>query len=140
MRSAAQSIMSFNPNVRITVAGGGSGVGVQQVGEGLVQIGNTGRALRDSEVEKYGLRSFPFAIDGVAIAVNPRNKVNATRSVLRGVNTRFPQTGASVLAGRSGSGQTTLLRSINRLNEEFPGCTTSGRVMINFSAGAGRYI
>ena len=77
MLSAAQSIMKFNPDIRITVTGGGSGVGVQQVGEGLVQIGNTGRALRDSEVEKYGLQTFPFAIDGVAIAVNPRNKVGA---------------------------------------------------------------
>jgi phosphate transport system substrate-binding protein len=50
---------------------------VQQVGEGLVQIGNTGRALKDSEVEKYGLKTFPFAIDGVAIAVNQENKVDA---------------------------------------------------------------
>ena len=77
MRAAAQSIMNFNPHIRITVTGGGSGVGVQQVGEGLVQIGNTGRALRESEVEKYGLKSFPFAIDGVAIAVNPANPVAA---------------------------------------------------------------
>lgn len=77
MRSAAQSIMKFNPDIRITVTGGGSGVGVQQVGEGLVQIGNTGRALKDSEVEKYGLKTFPFAIDGVAIAVNQENKVDA---------------------------------------------------------------
>ena len=77
MRSAAQSIMNFNPDIRITVAGGGSGVGVQQVGEGLVHIGNTGRALRESEVEKYGLKSFPFAIDGVAIVVNPGNTVGA---------------------------------------------------------------
>lgn len=75
MKSAAQSIMQFNPDIRITVTGGGSGVGVQQVGEGLVQIGNTGRALKDSEIEKYGLKTWPFAIDGVAIAVNPGNKV-----------------------------------------------------------------
>lgn len=77
MKKAAQAIMSANPDIRITVAGGGSGVGVQKVGEGLVQIGNTGRALKESEVAKYGLETFPFAIDGVAVAVNPANKVTS---------------------------------------------------------------
>lgn len=75
MKEAARQIMEANPAVRITVAGGGSGVGVQKVGEGIVQIGNTGRALKPAEVEKYGLVSFPFAIDGVAVAVNPANRV-----------------------------------------------------------------
>ncbi len=75
MKGAAQEIMQSNPKIRITVAGGGSGVGVQKVGEGLVQIGNTGRALKESEIAKYGLVSFPFAIDGVAVAVNPKNSV-----------------------------------------------------------------
>src|SRR5699024_12403104 len=41
--------------------------------EGLVEIGNTGRALKETEIEKYGLVSFPFAIDGVAVVVNPQN-------------------------------------------------------------------
>lgn len=77
MKKAAQAIMSANGNIRITVAGGGSGVGVQKVGEGLVQIGNTGRALKESEVTKYGLETFPFAIDGVAVAVNPSNSVTS---------------------------------------------------------------
>ena len=77
MKKAAQAIMSANGDIRITVAGGGSGVGVQKVGEGLVQIGNTGRALKESEVTKYGLETFPFAIDGVAIAVNPANSVTS---------------------------------------------------------------
>lgn len=77
MKKAAQAIMAANGDIRITVAGGGSGVGVQKVGEGLVQIGNTGRALKESEVTKYGLVSFPFAIDGVAVAVNPENTVTS---------------------------------------------------------------
>lgn len=75
MKDAAENIMAKNPKIRITIAGGGSGVGVQKVGEGLVQIGNTGRAVTEKEIEKYGLKSFPFAIDGVAVAVNPKNHV-----------------------------------------------------------------
>ncbi len=77
MAEAAKNIMRANPNIRITVAGGGSGVGVQKVGEGLVHIGNTGRALKEGEITKYGLVSWPFAVDGVAAAVNPSNKVGA---------------------------------------------------------------
>ena len=77
MKEAAKRIMSANPDIRITVAGGGSGVGVKQVGEGLVTIGNTGRALKEDEISKYGLVSFAFAIDGVAVVVNPANKVDA---------------------------------------------------------------
>ena len=68
MKDAAAAIMKANPKIRITVAGGGSGVGVQKVGEGLVDIGDTGRALTPQEIEKYGLKTFPFAIDGVAVA------------------------------------------------------------------------
>lgn len=77
MKGAAEQIMKANPKIRITVAGGGSGVGVQKVGAGLVDIGNTGRALTPAETSKFGLKTYPFAIDGVAVAVNPQNPVGA---------------------------------------------------------------
>lgn len=77
VQDCAKRIRSYNPKVRITVAGGGSGVGVQKLGEGLVDIGSTGRPLSQAEIERYGLRTFPFAIDGVAIVVNPANPVKA---------------------------------------------------------------
>ncbi len=80
MKDAAEKIMAKNPKIRITIAAGGSGVGVQKVGEGLVHIGNTGRALTKEEIEKYGLKSFAFAIDGVAVAVNPKNRVSGLTS------------------------------------------------------------
>jgi phosphate transport system substrate-binding protein len=75
MKEAAKRIMGKYPDIRITVAGGGSGVGVQQVGEGLAAIGNTGRALSPEEISKYGLKTFPFAIDGVALVTHPSNPV-----------------------------------------------------------------
>jgi len=77
MKEAAKRIMQKSPGIRITVAGGGSGVGVQKVGEGLVDIGNTGRALTEAEISKFGLKSYPFAIDGVAAVVHPKNPVAA---------------------------------------------------------------
>ncbi|WP_076411881.1 phosphate ABC transporter substrate-binding protein [Shewanella sp. UCD-KL12] len=75
MKKAAREIMGHNPDIRITIAGGGSGVGVQQVAKGLVDIGNTGRALKNKEMG-LGLDSFAFAIDGVAVIIHPENPVD----------------------------------------------------------------
>ena len=77
MNDAAKAIMTAYPKIRIVVEGGGSGVGVQKAGTGLVDIGNTGRGLSDKEIRKYGLVSFPFALDGVAVVVHPSNPVRA---------------------------------------------------------------
>ncbi len=77
MKAAAEQIMSANPNIQISIAGGGSGVGIKQVGEGLVDIGNSGRTPSDKEVQKYGLNMFKWAIDGVGVVVNPQNVVKA---------------------------------------------------------------
>lgn len=77
MKEAAKRIMRHNPDLSITIAGGGSGVGVQKVGEGIVDIGNTGRPVSKEEKTEYGLKSFAFAIDGVGLAVHPDNSVDA---------------------------------------------------------------
>jgi phosphate transport system substrate-binding protein len=76
MTEAAKRIMTANSDIRINIEGGGTGVGVQKAGEGLVDIGNTGRALSEDEIAKYGLVSFAFAVDGVCVVVNPANGVS----------------------------------------------------------------
>lgn len=73
MKEAAKRIMKTNPDIKITIAGGGSGVGIKQVGEGLVDIGNSGRKATDDEIKRYGLKMFKFAIDGIAVVVNLKN-------------------------------------------------------------------
>lgn len=77
MKEAAKRIMTFNGDIQIIIAGGGSGVGIKQVGEGLVDIGNSGRKPTDEEINKYQLKMFKWAIDGVGVVVNPENKVKA---------------------------------------------------------------
>jgi phosphate transport system substrate-binding protein len=77
MKMAAQKIMTFNPGIQITIAGGGSGAGIKQVGEGLVDIGNSGRQATQGEVSKYGLKMYKWAIDGVAAVTHPDNPVKA---------------------------------------------------------------
>ncbi len=76
MKDAAKAIMRQHNAINISVAGGGSGIGVQKVGEGLVDIGNAGRPVSGKEKKKYqNLHSFPFAVDGVAPTLHPDNPV-----------------------------------------------------------------
>jgi len=77
MKEAAKRIMTANPDIKITIAGGGSGVGIKQVGEGLVGIGNSGRKPKPEEIERYGLKMYKWAVDGVGVVVNPKNPVQS---------------------------------------------------------------
>ena len=77
MKEAAKQIMKRYKDIVVTVAGGGSGLGIKQVGEGLVDIGNSGRKPKPAEIEKYKLKMFKWAIDGVGVVVHPANKVQS---------------------------------------------------------------
>ncbi len=77
VKEAAKRIMTLNPDIRITIAGGGSGAGIKQVGEGLIHIGNSGRKASEKEISTYGLAIYRWAIDGVAVVVNPLNTVTS---------------------------------------------------------------
>lgn len=80
MKVAAQKIMAAYPGIQISIAGGGSGVGIKQVGEGLVDIGNSGRKPTGAELEQYPLKMHQWAIDGVGVVVNPNNPVKRLTS------------------------------------------------------------
>ena len=73
MVDAASKIMAQYPDVIITIAGGGSELGVQQVTAGQVNIGSSGRPLTVAEKKQVGLVEFPFAIDALAVVVHPAN-------------------------------------------------------------------
>ncbi|MDK2974556.1 MAG: phosphate transport system substrate-binding protein [Methanofollis sp.] len=69
---AAESYMDANSYADIQVSGGGSGAGVQSVGEGTADIGMASRDLKDSEKEKYpDLVQYVVARDGISVIVNP---------------------------------------------------------------------
>ena len=86
MKEAAKRAMTANTDIQITIAGGGTGVGIKQVGEQMVQIGNAGRKPTETEIRQYGLMLFQWAIDGVGVVVNPKNEVQAlTGSQLRDI-------------------------------------------------------
>ena len=75
MKEVARRIMKEEPDVRISIAGGGSGVGIKKAGEGLVSIGNSGRRPTDREITDYGLVLHKWAVDGVGVVVHPDNPV-----------------------------------------------------------------
>ena len=86
MKEAAKRIMTRYKDIVITVAGGGSGVGIKQVGEGLVDIGNSGRKPKPAEIERYDLKMYQWAVDGVGLVVNPANSVKSlTKDQLKDV-------------------------------------------------------
>ncbi len=75
MEIVAANLMTKNPALKISVAGGGSGLGIKQVGEGIVDIGNSGRDLKPTEIEQYGLVPHKIAIDAIGVIVNPESQV-----------------------------------------------------------------
>lgn len=86
MKEAARQIINFNPKIQISIAGGGSGLGIKQAGEGLVDIGNAGRKPSDEEVSKFNLKLLKWAVDGVGVVVHPSNTIqNLTSDQLRNI-------------------------------------------------------
>ncbi len=84
MEDLAKQVMEKYPNIKISIAGGGSGLGIKQAGEGLIDIGNSGREVSQDEINKYGLKVYRWAIDGIAIIVHPNNPIkNLTKEQLK---------------------------------------------------------
>ena len=74
-QDAADAFMAAHPGTNIQVSGGGSGVGVQQIGDKLVDIGMSSRDLTPDEIAKY--KDFVVtnvSLDGIAVIVNPQQQ------------------------------------------------------------------
>lgn len=108
-----EAFMEANPDVTFTYNPTGSGSGIQAVQEGRCDIGLSSRALKDDE-KAAGLTETILCYDGIAIIVNPANKVeNLTLAqiadVYTGKITNWSEVGGDdaeiVLIGReAGSG------------------------------------
>ncbi|MDA7848045.1 phosphate ABC transporter substrate-binding protein [Sulfurospirillum sp.] len=85
-KEAIKNIMKKHPNISITIAGGGSGIGIKQVSTGLIDLANSGRKPTSSEIKKGDLKLFRFAVDGIAIVINPKNPItNLTTKELQDI-------------------------------------------------------
>jgi len=80
----AEQYMSKNNTVAITVQGGGSAVGIQSVNTGSSQIGMADLVVLPEEAKT--LTATVVAKDGIAMVVNPQNKVeNLTTDQIRDI-------------------------------------------------------
>lgn len=74
MTTLGETFNVINPGVSVEIQGGGSSTGIKNASEGVSEIGNSSRALKDSE-KALGLNEHIIAIDGIAVAVNPANPI-----------------------------------------------------------------
>lgn len=70
----SEAYMEENSGVKVTYNPTGSGSGIQAVQEGRCDIGLSSRDLKDEE--KADLDGTVVAIDGIAVIVNPNNKID----------------------------------------------------------------
>lgn len=78
----AERFMTDNPNVFISVKGGGSGVGIASMINGTIDFATASRDMKDDEMADaeangVGPVEHKVAIDGIAVIVHPDNPVTA---------------------------------------------------------------
>ncbi|RJP73983.1 MAG: phosphate ABC transporter substrate-binding protein [Ignavibacteriales bacterium] len=108
----AEQYMSGNQGVSVTVQGGGSAVGIQSANSGAAEIGMADLVALPDEAKN--LTATVVAKDGIAIVVNPQNKVeNLTtdqiRDIFNGKITNWSEVGGNsapitVVSREAGSG------------------------------------
>ena len=107
----AEDYMKLNTNVSIDVQGGGSAAGIMAATSGTADIGMSSRALSGDELKLW---SVEIARDGLALIVNPKNKLTSltlaqVRDIYAGTITNWSQLGVTggrinVVAREDGSG------------------------------------
>ena len=80
-QKAAEAYMKENPDVKISLSGGGSGNGIKAIIDGTAHIGNASRFIKQKEVNlaiTKGVYPVPFriALDAIVPVVNASNPVN----------------------------------------------------------------
>ena len=108
----ATEYMKTNPNVKITVQGGGSAVGIKSAEDGTASIGTSSKSLKANE--STGLTQYEIGKDGIAIIVNNNNAlsgltVEQVKGILSGNITNWKEVGGAdaqinVIVREEGSG------------------------------------
>ncbi|WP_394524703.1 phosphate ABC transporter substrate-binding protein [Lacrimispora sp. JR3] len=122
----SEVFMEANPGVTVQAEFVGSGAGIEAVGNGSADIGNSSRNLKDEEKAK-GIVENIVAIDGIAIVTDPSNKVdNLTKdqliNIYNGTTTSWKDLGGAdqpiVVIGReSGSGTRSAFEELLKLED-----------------------
>ncbi|MBW6513221.1 MAG: phosphate ABC transporter substrate-binding protein [Candidatus Syntrophosphaera sp.] len=92
-QATAEAFMDLNPDINISIRGGGSGVGIAALQNGTVQIANSSRPMKSKELtqaKSKGINPTPYAValDGIAIIAHRSNPVkNLTVAQIRDIYT-----------------------------------------------------
>ncbi len=81
-QATAEVFMEKNPAINISVQGGGSSVGITSLIDGTCDIADSSRQIKTEEIEKarskgVNVNEIRIAMDGIAIIVNPKNRITA---------------------------------------------------------------
>jgi phosphate transport system substrate-binding protein len=90
---ASEVFMEKNPGIKISVQGGGSGVGIASLLDKTTDIATSSRKIKTEEIEKgkaSGIipNEIAIALDGIAVIVHPTNSVKAlTKAQIKDIYT-----------------------------------------------------
>ena len=78
----AENYRTVDPSVAVAVSGGGSGTGISAMINGTVDIANSSRAMRESELEEARVRGIEpiehvVGFDALAVFLHPDNPIDA---------------------------------------------------------------
>ncbi|WAC06527.1 MAG: phosphate ABC transporter substrate-binding protein [Thermodesulfobacteriota bacterium] len=76
----AEVFMERHPDVKISVQGGGSGIGIAGIIDGTCDIGDSSRSMKEQELsnavsKNVNPKANLVAMDGLAVVVHPSNKL-----------------------------------------------------------------
>jgi phosphate transport system substrate-binding protein len=120
VQRTAEEFMKEHPGINISVQGGGSGMGINSLIDGITDIADASRPMRNSELKQavnngVNPKANIIAIDGIAIVVNRSNRVdNLTKEQIKNIYTgkisNWSDAGGNdstiVIVGRDGSSGT----------------------------------
>lgn len=80
VQELAEQFMENDPNISLTITGGGSGYGIASLINQKTDIANSSRPLNEKEkqlIEKQNIEVYPviFAQDAIAVVVHPNTKI-----------------------------------------------------------------
>jgi len=116
----ANEFMKTHPDIKIYVQGGGSGMGIRSIGQGIADIGLSSKSL--SNDEKKDITEIEIGKEGIVIAVSNQNNItdlstDEIRDIFNGKITNWKDVGGKsetihVITREEGSGTRSSFESI----------------------------
>ena len=124
----AEAYGAVNPSIAVAVSGGGSGTGISSMINGTVDVANSSRKMRDSEIEAARERGqdpieFIVGYDALAIFLHPDNPIST-----------FTIGQLAAIYGEGGAFDTW-----DQLGVTVPGCSSGEIVRVSRQNNSGTY-